>query len=236
MAITYVGHRVTPGGINNGVGATQAVTVGSNATAGNTVFMFFANRHPTKTGWSIADTRSNTWVLDLVFSESTTNCLGIIARTVMNGGTLVTSDVVTVTAPSTMSNARIWYLEEFSGLLIPVAPDVQQDNFNVSSTNATTGATAATAQAEELSLSLFVADGGPTITAMSSTEFVAGGVTESGTGDLHNRTANAGYDILAAVGAQNESATIGSAQSWHAGIQTYLGPVPVIPVAWFTAP
>lgn len=221
-AIVYVGERGTLN-INNGSGTTQAVTVASNATAGNTIILVFATRDTSVAGVSVADSRSNTWTID-VGPLNTFNNFVMIASTRQNTATLQTNDTVTVTFGTAPNLARLGVIEEFSGLQTSAGYVDQTANASASSTTQTTGTTAATAQADELAVSAFNISADPSgVTAThdsSYTDFTTW-TQQALTGDGQDKRLATQYKILSATGTQSSTITLDATHGAQGMIVTY---------------
>lgn len=155
MAIAYVGERGTRN-VTNGSTSTETVTLASDCTAGNTVVLFFAARCTSTSGVSVTDSKGNTWLI-AVGPLNSSNNFGFIASTTQDVGTLVTGDVITITAGATLTN-RMGPVEEFSGLYTAgTRRDKTASNQNTGSVGTgDTGTSSPLAHLPELAVALVV--------------------------------------------------------------------------------
>src|SRR5258708_40116857 len=113
MAIALVQECATRTGANAAT-TTEVIPITSAPSAGNTLILCTATRNSSITGCSVADSKGNTWTID-IGPLNTSNNFTFIASTHQNVGTLTTSDTVTITYGSAPTEARYSTIEEFSG-------------------------------------------------------------------------------------------------------------------------
>ncbi|MFI5338950.1 MAG: DUF2341 domain-containing protein [Candidatus Methylomirabilales bacterium] len=223
-AITYVGERGTLS-INNGSGLTQAISVASSATAGNTVILVFTARDTSTAGVSVADSKGNTWTIDgngnVPLNNS--NDFVFIASTRQNVGTLVTGNTVTVTFGTAPNSSRAAILEEFSGLQTSAGYVDVSNSATAGGTPYVSGTTATTTQASELAVTGFSLNhvAGNTITLDGTYSSFTTSTIQPGTTDAYQKDLAAQYKILSSTGAQSSTITDSANSSYQGMIVTY---------------
>jgi len=222
MAIVYAGERAASK-VTGGSGTSQALTLSTGCSAGNTVILSFGARATSLPTVTVTDSRSNTWTVDsgpLIGS----NNLCLVASTRQNTATLQSGDTITVDFGAvTPGQARIWMVEEFSGLATSSYLNVTDDGTAASGTSVTTGTTAATDTNDELVMAAccygsgvpsFTKDG--TYSAFTTT--YQNCVADS---DGFNKSLGHEYKIVASTGTQEATATLSASTSWQIVLATY---------------
>lgn len=231
MAIVYEGERAS-GSTNAGTGTSHACPIEADCGAGNTVFLKWASRCTSTAGISVADDRGNTWTVDMLANGS--NNLVIIASTRQDVGTLVTGDNITVTFGTAPGQARMWYVDEFSGLADTSYLDQTASATAASGTAITSGTTAATDTADELCIGAFC--WGALVSFTKNAGYSAftstyQGVTPSSDGFI--KSLGQEYLIVSSTGTQEAPASLAATTSWQGIIATFRaaseGPAPVAP-------
>jgi hypothetical protein len=137
------------------VSSTLAITVNANCTAGNTIFAIVGARIASSTtSWSAADSRGNTWHLDVLKWD--TNRGVAILSTKQDVGTLQSGDVVTITFDVVPTGARMGALEEFAGLISSPLDKTATDSSPTLVTSGDTGATATISKVPELAITALI--------------------------------------------------------------------------------
>ncbi|MFI5339006.1 MAG: DUF2341 domain-containing protein [Candidatus Methylomirabilales bacterium] len=219
-AITYVGERGT---LSNAACTTtpQTITVGSNATAGNTVILVFVSRAATTTA-SVADSVGNTWTVD-VGPLNGNNDFVFIASTRQNVATLQNGNTVTVTLGAAPTSTCAAILEEFSGLQTSAGYVDVSNNATNGGAPYVSGTTATTSQASELAVTGFSLNHvtGFTITPDPVySSFTTSTILPGGTGYPKDLVAQ--YRILSTTGTQSSTITTTNGGSSYQGmIVTY---------------
>ena len=201
-------------------GTTLAVTVPTaGVAAGNRVIVTVA-LDPASGTVSCADTKSNVYTKDLdVTQGSGTSGVRTVIFSAPVTTALVSGNTITVTHPSLA--ARAMNADEFSGIVASGALDKIASAVG-SSTTASSGSTATTAQANELLVGAvgvetrseaFTAGSGYTLLASVSSS-AAGTAANNVTIDYEAR-------IVAATGAYVADGTLATSRQWAAGIATY---------------
>src|ERR1035437_2627287 len=124
----------------------------SNTTKGNHLILLASDTGSGIVVSSVTDTKGNTWQVDS--TQANTSVASISIASVYLTTALTTSDTITVTL-SGAGTFRGGLLEEYSGIATTSWNDVNASNTGADSTSMTTGATAATGQANELTIEAF---------------------------------------------------------------------------------
>lgn len=208
MAIAYV--QEVGKGQQAGAGSTLVVTVAS-APAANSLVVGRVCVDGGQTVSSVADTRGNTWLVDI---QTTAGPCASIISTTQQVAKLQASDTITVTlGGSTGQTAAIF--DEFSGVDTSATRVDKTATGSAATTARDAGTTAATTQNDELVVGCFVI--GNTETSLTA------GATYSDFTTKFTGTATSTegvYKIVSATGAQNPTAT-GSNNSSKGCVATY---------------
>jgi hypothetical protein len=200
--MSYVGEV----GKNNASGSSTAIVVNVTTAPGAGHFLC-ARIQGTTAISSVTDSKGNTWSVD---KAATASPLAALASTMQNVGTLTTSDTITVTY-TTASNPRSVIVDEFSA--VATSPLDQVATATGTTTNRTGGTTPTTTQADELIIGCFA-------TGSAETSFTHG----TGYSDFTTKFAGSvsgEYQIVAATGAYNPTATGGVSATSHGVTATY---------------
>ena len=191
---------------------------------GHTLLIGFAMDGATGTV-SATDNAStpNTYVVDVdkaAASPSTSNVRGCIIRAYV--GSITSLTTITITHPSV--TARAAFVASFSGIQ-QASPLDQSTSAVGSSTTPSSGATAATTQANEVIFGVIGyetdADSSSLSTGMTPDAMTIAGTFTSGGGAASNVTCYGGYALQTATSAQTHNATGGANTDWVALIATY---------------
>jgi hypothetical protein len=194
----------------SGVNGT-AFSPAHNTTQGNHLILLASNTGGSIVVSSVTDTKGNTWQIDS--TQANTSVASTSIASVYLTTALTTSDTITVTLSGT-GTFRGGLLEEYSGLTTTSWKDVNAGNTGADSTSMTTGTTAATGQANELTIEAFCLQA-------TATSFTKDTNYSNFTTQIDGRMGGA-YRILTSIGTQNATGAFGNTgTNWAGAIATY---------------
>jgi hypothetical protein len=215
MAIAFVKNL---GSANSKASATTIVIASlptAGIVAGNTVMVAVTGSTAGTALSSVTDSKGNTYTI-LANVAGTTSRLAIAASTI--GTTLLTTDTITATFAASVG-IRVIGAVEFSGLVTPAAVDVTKADAGTSNAPST-GASAATTQADELVFAAFsTSNGTTTVVFTPGSGYTADQAATTGASGT-NRTLNTEHKIVSAIGAQTADAGYNASLPWDAVLAT----------------
>ena len=206
MALARVSGQTPQAAGGTGITSIQ-VTLPQNVVAGNAIMA--VGKHRNSGTVTFSDGLGNTWGNDVTSPVQTTDLVTIgSAKNIATGGSC------TITFSTTASANRMGLSAmEYSGFSGGAALDKTASSNAASGTSVDTTATATTTAADELLIGGCTDGLGTTYTWTNSFTLVAEN-TATGRQSMADR-------IVAATGAYNATATLGSSTSWTAAIATY---------------
>src|SRR5262245_53433006 len=216
MAASYVGQVAA--GNTNVSGTSWTVTASANTTAGNLLVLVTNGVQAASNPVTITDSQGNTWTKTIDFTSGSSPNMAV-AWCIVAVGKSHTSGVDTFTGTWTSSlSGKLIHVLEFAG--IAAAPLDKSTSASGASASPSSGATAATTQADEL---LFGAFGCWSASSPARTFTAGSGYTIAS--DYHSTWTvemMTEYQVVAATGAYTAGCTMSAAvDNWVAAILTF---------------
>src|SRR5262245_1258611 len=216
MPASYVGQVAF--GNTNVSGTTWTVTASANTTAGNLLVVVANGVQAASNPVTITDSQGNTWTKTIDFTSGSSPNMAV-AWCIVATGKSHTSGVDTFTGTWTNTlGSKLLQVNEFAG--VAASPLDKSASASGASANPSSGATATTAQADELLIGAF----GCWSASSPARTFTAGsGYTIASSYQLTwSQEGMCEYQVVAATGAYTAGCTMSAAvDNWVAAILTF---------------